>query len=95
MLCVLALAAALVHEMIVRHLEGRLGEHIADQRIPARLHRRRVGRNTGVGQFAIDRVGLEQVAGSIAGDDTIFVLAREPAAGKDLAEMLFIPGGAI
>ncbi|MBA4505752.1 arginine repressor [Corynebacterium sanguinis] len=43
----------------------------------------------------IDRVGLEQVAGSIAGDDTIFVLAREPAAGKDLAEKLFIPGGAI
>ncbi len=43
----------------------------------------------------IDRVGLEQVAGCIAGDDTIFVLARDPSTGKDLAEKLFIPGGSI
>ena len=37
----------------------------------------------------IDRVGLEQVVGSIAGDDTIFVLAREPLKGEDLARQLF------
>lgn len=37
----------------------------------------------------IDRVGLEQVVGSIAGDDTIFVLAREPRTGEDLARQLF------
>lgn len=37
----------------------------------------------------IDRVGLEQVVGSIAGDDTIFVLAREPLTGDDLARQLF------
>ncbi|MEH0146669.1 arginine repressor [Corynebacterium sp. Q4381] len=37
----------------------------------------------------IDRVGLDQVAGCIAGDDTIFVLAREPFTGKDLADQLF------
>ena len=43
----------------------------------------------------IDRVGLEQVVGCIAGDDTIFVLARDPHTGRDLARKLFIPGGAI
>lgn len=43
----------------------------------------------------IDRVGLDQVAGCIAGDDTIFVLARDPSSGRDLAEKLFISGGAI
>lgn len=37
----------------------------------------------------IDRVGLEQVVGCIAGDDTIFVLARDPLSGSDLAEQLF------
>ena len=37
----------------------------------------------------IDRVGLEQVVGSIAGDDTVFVLAREPLTGKNLAHQLF------
>ncbi|AKV58453.1 arginine repressor [Corynebacterium riegelii] len=37
----------------------------------------------------IDRVGLDQVVGSIAGDDTIFVLAREPLSGQNLAEQLF------
>ncbi|AWB83957.1 arginine repressor [Corynebacterium liangguodongii] len=41
----------------------------------------------------IDRVGLEPVVGCIAGDDTIFVLAREPATGKDLAQKVFAPGG--
>lgn len=37
----------------------------------------------------IDRVGLDQVVGSIAGDDTVFVLAREPLTGEDLAEQVF------
>ncbi|WJY97503.1 arginine repressor [Corynebacterium fournieri] len=37
----------------------------------------------------IDRVGLDQVVGCIAGDDTVFVLAREPLTGKDLAHQLF------
>ena len=37
----------------------------------------------------IDRVGLEQVVGCIAGDDTIFVLAREPLSGRQLAEQMF------
>ncbi len=36
----------------------------------------------------IDRVGLEQVVGSIAGDDTIFVLARDPLSGRELADLL-------
>ncbi|MGP5497777.1 arginine repressor [Corynebacterium flavescens] len=36
----------------------------------------------------IDRVGLREVVGCIAGDDTIFVLAREPLSGRELAEKL-------
>lgn len=36
----------------------------------------------------IDRVGLDEVVGSIAGDDTIFVLAREPMSGQELGELL-------
>ncbi|AWB81970.1 arginine repressor [Corynebacterium yudongzhengii] len=35
----------------------------------------------------IDRVGLEEVVGCIAGDDTIFVLAREPLTGEELANL--------
>lgn len=37
----------------------------------------------------IDRVGLDQVVGCIAGDDTVFVLAREPLTGEDLARQMF------
>lgn len=37
----------------------------------------------------IDRVGLDQIVGCIAGDDTIFVLAREPLTGEDVADQLF------
>ncbi|WKD59361.1 Arginine repressor [Corynebacterium caspium DSM 44850] len=36
----------------------------------------------------IDRVGMSEVVGSIAGDDTIFVLAREPLTGQQLGELL-------
>ncbi|MDY3127342.1 MAG: arginine repressor [Corynebacterium sp.] len=36
----------------------------------------------------IDRVGLPYVVGCIAGDDTIFVLAREPLTGQQLAQRL-------
>jgi transcriptional regulator of arginine metabolism len=42
----------------------------------------------GAAQFlasAIDRSALEEVIGSIAGDDTIAVIAKEPLTGKDLA----------
>jgi transcriptional regulator of arginine metabolism len=34
---------------------------------------------------AIDRAALPDVLGTIAGDDTIFVVAREPLTGADLA----------
>ena len=37
---------------------------------------------------ALDRASLPEVVGTIAGDDTLFVLAREPITGADLAEML-------
>ncbi len=36
---------------------------------------------------AIDRAALPEVAGTIAGDDTIFVLAREPMTGTQLAAL--------
>lgn len=43
----------------------------------------------------IDRVGMPEVVGSIAGDDTIFVLARAPMTGAELGELLSrgIPDG--
>ena len=37
---------------------------------------------------AVDRANLEDVVGTIAGDDTIFVLARDPVTGAELAERL-------
>lgn len=36
----------------------------------------------------IDRVGMDEVVGTIAGDDTVFVLARDPMTGKELGEFL-------
>ncbi|MFL6123990.1 arginine repressor [Actinophytocola sp.] len=42
----------------------------------------------GAAQFlasAIDRAALHEVVGTIAGDDTVMVIAREPLSGKDLA----------
>jgi transcriptional regulator of arginine metabolism len=35
---------------------------------------------------ALDRAALHDVVGTIAGDDTIFVVAREPLSGAELAE---------
>jgi transcriptional regulator of arginine metabolism len=37
---------------------------------------------------AIDRAALPYVVGTIAGDDTIFVMAREPMTGADIADAL-------
>jgi transcriptional regulator of arginine metabolism len=37
---------------------------------------------------ALDRAGLTEVLGSIAGDDTILVVAREPDGGQALADSL-------
>jgi transcriptional regulator of arginine metabolism len=45
----------------------------------------------GAAQFlasALDRSGLTDVVGTIAGDDTIFVVARDVTGGKALAEKL-------
>jgi transcriptional regulator of arginine metabolism len=38
---------------------------------------------------AIDRAGLAEVLGTVAGDDTIMVIARDPRGGQRLAEYLF------
>lgn len=43
----------------------------------------------GAAQFlasAIDRAALDEVAGTIAGDDTVMVIAREPVTGRALAD---------
>jgi len=37
---------------------------------------------------AIDRSGLAQLIGTIAGDDTVLLVARDPAGGQDLAELM-------
>jgi transcriptional regulator of arginine metabolism len=37
---------------------------------------------------ALDRAALHSVVGTIAGDDTIFVVAREPVTGAELAHRL-------
>ncbi len=37
---------------------------------------------------AIDRSGVPEIVGTIAGDDTIFVVARDPLGGADLAAKL-------
>ncbi|MFT3662148.1 MAG: arginine repressor [Gordonia sp. (in: high G+C Gram-positive bacteria)] len=37
---------------------------------------------------ALDRANLPDVVGTIAGDDTVFVLAREPLTGAQLAEQI-------
>lgn len=45
----------------------------------------------GAAQFlasALDRSGLPEVVGTIAGDDTVLVVARDPAGGPDLAKLL-------
>lgn len=36
----------------------------------------------------LDRANLDDVVGTIAGDDTIFVMAREPVGGAELADRL-------
>ena len=38
---------------------------------------------------AIDRSGLAQVIGTIAGDDTVLLVARDPAGGQDVAGLMW------
>jgi transcriptional regulator of arginine metabolism len=38
---------------------------------------------------AIDRSGLAQVIGTIAGDDTVLLVARDPAGGRELAGLMW------
>ena len=38
---------------------------------------------------AIDRSGVAQVIGTIAGDDTVLLVARDPAGGRELAELMW------
>ena len=43
---------------------------------------------------AIDRADLDDVIGTIAGDDTVLVIARDPAGGADIADRLRLMAGA-
>ena len=36
----------------------------------------------------IDRVSMDEVVGTLAGDDPVFVLARDPLTGKELVDLL-------
>ncbi len=36
----------------------------------------------------IDRTGMHAVLGTVAGDDTVLVVARDPGGGDELAAML-------
>ena len=45
----------------------------------------------GAAQFlasAIDHAGWPSILGTVAGDDTVLVISREPAGGNELAESL-------
>jgi transcriptional regulator of arginine metabolism len=47
----------------------------------------------GAAQFlasAIDRAAMREVVGTIAGDDTVMVIAREPLSGKELADIFAV-----
>ena len=51
----------------------------------------------GAAQFlasALDRAALHDVVGTIAGDDTVLVVAREPLTGEQLAQRLTALGQA-
>lgn len=89
---------------VVGHVEQTLAEHLSGPREKLRRMLDELvvavdssGNTTvlrtppGAAQYLasfIDRVGLDEVVGSIAGDDTIFVLAREPMSGRELGELL-------
>ena len=42
---------------------------------------------------ALDRARLPEILGSVAGDDTIFLVSRDPAGGADLVRHLFALAG--
>ncbi|MCZ9309172.1 arginine repressor [Corynebacterium uberis] len=45
----------------------------------------------GAGQYLasfVDRVDLEDIVGCVAGDDTVFILARDPMTGEELRRLL-------
>ncbi|MDQ1180568.1 transcriptional regulator of arginine metabolism [Rhodococcus sp. SORGH_AS 301] len=37
---------------------------------------------------ALDRAALPEIVGTVAGDDTIFVIARDPLSGRELADRI-------
>ncbi len=80
----------------VRGVEGgtsRLGRLLAELLVSADASGNLAVLRTppGAAQFlasAVDRAALHEVVGTIAGDDTVLVVAREPLTGAELAERL-------
>ena len=70
-----------------------LSRALAEYLLSADISQQLLVLKTGPGQaqllaLAIDRARLPEVVGTIAGDDTILVVAREPMSGADLATKL-------
>jgi transcriptional regulator of arginine metabolism len=70
-----------------------LGRALAEYLLNVEAVQQLVVLKTGTGQaqilaVAIDRVRLPDVAGTLAGDDTILIIARDPKAAQSVARQL-------
>ncbi len=80
------LAARTVDDAPPQRLARLIGELLTSAEASANLVVLRTP--PGAAQFlasALDRAGLPEILGTIAGDDTILVVARDPAGGTELA----------
>ncbi|MEZ0068775.1 transcriptional regulator of arginine metabolism [Streptacidiphilus sp. MAP12-20] len=73
--------------------EGRMARLAAELLVSATASGNLVVLRTppGAAQFlasAIDQSGVEEIIGTIAGDDTVLIISRDPAGGQDLAAYL-------
>ena len=83
------LAARLVHDAPPQRLARLLGDLLVSAEASGNLVVLRTP--PGASNFlasAVDRAGLPEVLGTIAGDDTIVVISRDPAGGPALAAHL-------
>ena len=77
------------------NFEGRLARLCSEVLVSAEASANLVVLRTppGAAQYfasAIDRVGLEAILGTIAGDDTVLVITRSPSGGAPIAERFLI-----
>ena len=75
-----------VHE---NHLKRVLGEWVVEIGVSGNIVMLRTPPGSAhVVASALDRAGLESVLGTVAGDDTVMVVASNTSSGQDLAESL-------